>query len=143
MNTSNLVLIVIMCTFAILALAVLFWLSWKNRDTCSYRELHREAPPKDITWYPLLVSELKEGVIYRSKLTGLYAKFQRVLINCNATDPDVGIVQYWNAVKGEWETHQVHDKELETDDIELAPRALAAQNNHLQNFLAGVNFTGL
>lgn len=84
------------------------------------------APPKEnVRWYPLLAHELRANTIYRHRVTGLKVRVSKPGLQFE----DKSLTGYgrgamWNPIKGEWMIEDILDNDLETDDINLAPRAM-------------------
>jgi hypothetical protein len=94
-------------------------------------------PPAREQWYPLLAHELRVKTIYRHRVTGLKVWISRPGAEKKEAQT-CGLMArgaMWNSVKGEWMDQSFVDNELETDDISLAPRALATWEKDVERHL--------
>lgn len=90
-------------------------------------------PPEPERWYPVDSHDLVEKTIYRHRVTGLNVWVVRAGskgVEGQCSQNALGFM--WNTVKGEWMDQSFSDNELETDDINLAPRAKAAHEERMR-----------
>lgn len=86
--------------------------------------------------YPLLVSELKEGVHYHCMLSDRLVCVKNIRLKDASTDhSSFADCAVYNATTGNYHRESFGDNDLYTTDINLAPRELEAQKKVMKRFM--------